>query len=51
MKPFINKYYWHRINYSPGKDNLKAFEKNNPKQTILFLIPNGKRQYYLDMRV
>ena len=29
IKPFINKYYWERINFPSEKDDLKKFEKNN----------------------
>ena len=31
IKLFINKYNWKGINYSPGKEDWKNFEKNNPK--------------------
>ena len=27
----INKFNWKRISYPSGKDDLKKFEKNNPK--------------------
>ena len=42
-KPFINKYNCKRINYSPGKDKSKKFEKNN--QTIALNLLYVKNEY------
>ena len=45
IKPFINKYYWERINYPSKIDDWKTFEKNN--QTIALNISYIKEKEML----
>ena len=54
IQSFKNKYSWKGLNYPPGKEDWKKFEKNNPtiarvskqnskreKQVMLLMIPKG----------
>ena len=42
IKPFINKYNWKGMNYTPKIDDCKTFEKNNP--TIALNILHTKEK-------
>ena len=42
IKPYINKYYWERINYPSKIDDWKNFEKNYPTIALNILYANEK---------